>query len=123
MEGEHGAAPENRDPVNSRALTGSHLEALLAGIRPPRMVSRVASAMSTSAAGSGRVAVTEALSAMEWMSRLPGISKIRLSPTPMQPEHRPMIKVSALNTSEMFRLDAPMARRMPISLRRSSTLI
>ena len=41
----------------------------------------------------------------------------------MRPEHRPMMKVSALNTSEMFRLEAPMARRMPISLRRSSTLI
>ena len=34
-----------------------------------------------------------------------------------------MIKVSALNTSDTLRLDAPMARRMPISLRRSSTLI
>ena len=47
-----------------RALTGSHLEALLAGIRPPRMVSSVASAISTSAACSGRAAVTEALVAL-----------------------------------------------------------
>jgi len=54
---------------------------------------------------------------------LPGMSSSLLRPMPMRPEHRPMMKVSALNTSEMFRLEAPMARRMPISLRRSSTLI
>ena len=41
----------------------------------------------------------------------------------MMPEQRPMMKVSALNTSETFRLEAPMARRMPISFRRSRTLI
>ena len=34
-----------------------------------------------------------------------------------------MITVSALNTRETSRLDAPMARRMPISFVRSSTLI
>ena len=61
--------------------------------------------------------------AIFWMSMLPGMSSSLLRPMPMRPEHRPMMKVSALNTSEMFRLDAPMARRMPISLRRSSTLI
>jgi glycosyltransferase involved in cell wall biosynthesis len=67
--------------------------------------------------------VTEALSAMEWMSMLPGISSSRHRPTPITPEHIPIMKVSALNTSETLCLDAPMARRIPISLRRSSTLI
>lgn len=52
-----------------------------------------------------------------------GMSSSRQSTTPITPEHRPMIKVSALNTCETLCLEAPMARRMPISLRRSSTLI
>ena len=38
------------------------------------------------------------------------------TPMPSRPEQQPMIKVSALNTCEMLRLDAPSARRMPISL-------
>ena len=104
-------------------MTGLLLAALRAGIRPPRMVSRVASAMRISAAESGSEAVTSLEPEMEWMSMLPGMSSSRLRPTPMTPEHRPMMKVSALNTSETLRLEAPMARRMPISLRRSSTLI
>ena len=45
------------------------------------------------------------------------------SDTPMSrtPAQQPMMKVSALNTWEMFRLEAPRARRMPISLVRSIT--
>ena len=39
------------------------------------------------------------------------------------PAIKPSIKVSALNTLAMLRLDAPMARRMPISFLRSSTLM
>ena len=92
-------------------------------MKPPRMVSTVARTISTRAAFSGRRATTLVPLEIFWMSMLPGMSRISLSTTPITPEHRPMMKVSALNTSEMFRLDAPMARRMPISLRRSSTLI
>ena len=105
------------------AVTGLHLAALRAGIRPPRMVSRVASTIRINAALGGSTAVTLLVPAMEWMSMLPGISSSRHRPTPITPEHRPMMKVSALNTSETLCLDAPMARRIPISLRRSSTLI
>ena len=36
---------------------------------------------------------------------------------------RPSIKVSALNTFATLRFDAPIARRMPISFLRSSTLM
>ena len=45
------------------------------------------------------------------------------TPTPKAPEQRPMMRVSALNTWEMLRLEAPMARKMPISLVRSITLM
>ena len=44
-------------------------------------------------------------------------------PMPMAPEQKPSMSVSALNTREMSRLLAPMARRMPISFVRSSTEI
>ena len=40
---------------------------------------------------------------------LPGISSSRHGPTPITPEHIPIMKVSALNTSETLCLDAPMA--------------
>ena len=42
-------------------------------------------------------------------------------PMPMAPARKPTMSVSALNTREMSRFDAPMARRMPISFVRSST--
>ena len=44
-------------------------------------------------------------------------------PMPMAPEQKPSMSVSALNTREISRLLAPMARRMPISFVRSSTEI
>ena len=47
----------------------------------------------------------------------------KLTPMPIRPAQRPMIKVSALNTWEMFPLEAPMARRIPISFCLSRTLI
>ena len=43
------------------------------------------------------------------------------SPTPRSPAKSPSRTVSALKTAEMLPLDAPSARRMPISLVRSST--
>jgi hypothetical protein len=42
---------------------------------------------------------------------------------PMAPAVKPMISVSALNTRDTSRLDAPMARRIPIYLVRTSTEI
>ena len=52
-----------------------------------------------------------------------GMIRISVTPIPISPANAPMIKVSALNTWPTFRLDAPMARRIPISFRRSSTLM
>ena len=54
---------------------------------------------------------------------LQGIRSSRVIPMPINPAHRPMMKASALNTWDIFPLDAPMARRMPISFFRSNTLI
>ena len=56
-----------------------------------------------------------------WITWLMGSSASRDTPMPMSPAQQPMMKVSALNTWEMFPLEAPRARRMPISLVRSST--
>ena len=114
---------EERFYSDRRALTGLLLAAPMAGMRPARMVRRVASTMRNAAASSGRMAVRVSLPETCRMSMLPGMSRISLSTMPMTPEHRPMMNVSALNTSETFILEAPMARRMPISFRRSSTLI
>ena len=41
----------------------------------------------------------------------------------MSPDEKPMMTVSALNMTETSRLEAPMARRMPISRVRSWTEI
>ncbi len=61
---------------------------------------------------------------MTWlMMKLVGIIRISVTIMPMIPASAPMINVSALKTCPTLRFDAPMARRMPISLRRSSTLI
>ena len=40
-------------------------------------------------------------------------------PTPNRPESKPIIMVSALNILDTFFLEAPIARKIPISLVRS----
>ena len=50
-----------------------------------------------------------------------GIQASMLTPTPRAPEKSPMMRVSALKTREMLRFDAPIARKIPISLVRSMT--
>ena len=59
----------------------------------------------------------------EYTTKLIGIFKINVITIPIIPEVKPMIKVSALNTREISRLEAPMARKIPISLVRSRTEI
>ena len=54
---------------------------------------------------------------------LPGIRRISVIAIPKIPAQAPMIKVSALNTWDTFFFEAPIARRIPISFLRSSTLI
>ena len=52
-----------------------------------------------------------------------GISISKVIPIPIRPAHRPIIQVSALNTADTFFLEAPIALKIPISFRRSKTLI
>ena len=62
----------------------------------------------------GREAFTLFVPATECMIAFPGISIRSVSPIPINPAHSPMIKVSALNTLEMFFFEAPIALSMPI---------
>ena len=43
--------------------------------------------------------------------------------TPINPDNNPIMSVSAINTKEILPLDAPILRKIPISLVRSSTEI
>ena len=52
-----------------------------------------------------------------------GMVSSRDTPMPTAPAQKPMIRVSALNIPETFFLEAPMARRTPISFVRSCTEI
>ena len=52
-----------------------------------------------------------------------GMHSTQVISTPSAPEVKPMMTVSALNMEDTFRLEAPMARKMPISLVRSWTEI
>ena len=54
---------------------------------------------------------------------LMGMFKSTVMNMPISPAARPMMNVSALNTRDTSFFDAPIARRMPISFVRSSTLI
>ena len=42
---------------------------------------------------------------------------------PIRPANKPIINVSALNTCEILRFEAPIALKIPISFLRSNTLI
>ena len=105
------------------AVTGSLFDAFFDGIRPPRSVKRILSKISTSAGTTGSTALTSVVFARLWIIALTGIIRSSVNPIPISPAHSPIIKVSALNTWETFRFDAPMALRIPISFLRSNTLI
>ena len=87
------------------------------------MVSSTLTTTSVTAVGTDRKALTAVVSARAWMMALMGISSSSVKPMPIRPAHSPMMNVSALNTCETLCRDAPMARRIPISLVRSSTEI
>ena len=57
------------------------------------------------------------------MIALPGINNKHAVPTPINPEQRPIINVSAVNTCDTLRLLAPIARSIPISFVLSRTEI
>ena len=105
------------------AVTGSLFAAFLDGMIPPSRVSPILKRISTIAGSTGKNALILLLSATAWMIIFPGIRSSNDSPIPISPAHRPMITVSALNTCDTFLLDAPIARRIPISFFRSSTLM
>ena len=103
-----------------RATTGSLLAALWAGIRPATAVSSTEIRTRITAATGGR----KALAAMPAISRirmLMGMISSSVRAMPTNPAARPTSMVSALKTRLISRLDAPTARRIPISLVRSST--
>ena len=60
---------------------------------------------------------------MENRIALIGISSNSVTAIPIAPAVKPTMVVSALNTFEISRFDAPIERRIPISLVRSSTEI
>lgn len=105
------------------AVTGSFLAAFFAGINPPINVSTMLSIISTTALTGGSAALTAVESVTACIMLLHGISSNNVIAIPIIPEQKPIINVSALNTCEMFLLEAPIARSIPISLVLSSTEI
>ena len=71
----------------------------------------------------GKIALTSSVPAIECMMALIGINKTKETMMPIAPAKKPMMIVSALKTAEILPLDAPIERKIPISLLRSRTLI
>ena len=103
-----------------RAITGSRLAAKRLGIIPAISVSTTLIVIRTIPPSTGSDA-TPGMPASALIIRLIGISKSTVIIIPIAPDIKPIIIVSALNTRDTSRLDAPSERRMPISLVRSST--
>ena len=99
------------------ASTGSFLAAFPDGIRLAINVNIILNPTNTTALHMGRWALISVVLAAIWIIELIGISSSNAIPTPIIPANKPTINVSALNTWEIFLLDAPIARRIPISLR------
>ena len=99
---------EKENYSERRAVTGLHLAALRAGIRPPRIVSRVARTIRPVQPWR-QTAVTLVVPAMEDEHVAGGSAAAGTGPTPITPEHIPIMKVSALNTFGDIMPDAPMA--------------
>ena len=103
------------------AVTGSFVAARFAGSRPPTIVISMLITIRITAAPAGSTARTESVPTRCAMIELIGNVSSTEMPTPIRPAQKPMMNVSALNTCEMLRFEAPSARRMPISFVRSST--
>ena len=104
------------------AITGSFLAASLDGIRPPINVSMTLMMTSITPPFQGSADTPATLMKLS-ITLLIGILISTVTPIPMSPEKRPMINVSALNTLEISFFEAPMLRRIPISLVLSRTEI
>lgn len=99
-----------------KAITGSFLAAFLAGNKPPIIVIMILMRISIKAAVNDNCAVILLIPDTLWITEFIGIMRINDINIPSMPEQQPIINVSALNTWEILRLDAPSARSMPISL-------
>ena len=104
-------------------MTGSCLAAALEGNTPPIKVSTTLNTISIKALDTGKYALTSVVPNKACMIALPGINNKHAVPTPINPEQRPIINVSAVNTCDTLRLLAPIARSIPISFVLSRTEI
>ena len=102
------------------AITGSFLEAILAGINPPIKVKVILIIISIIACIGFRLATPSSLDKL-YIILLIGTIKILAITIPKIPLNKPIINVSALNTRVISFLRAPIAHKIPISLVRSST--
>ena len=93
------------------------------GMRPAINVSAMLMTTSATPPATGKMAFRLSIPVRWCTTRLMGMMSNSVMPMPMAPEQKPSMSVYALNTREMSRLLAPMARRMPISFVRSRTEI
>ena len=96
------------------------MAATLDGINPAIKVSSILMITRMTAPPAGREATPE-ISAIDSIIILIGIFSSMVMIIPKAPATKPTIKVSALNTWEISRLEAPMLRKIPISFVLSST--
>ena len=104
------------------ASTGSRRAALMAGTTPATSVRITETAMSERAFAnvSAMMLAMPRVWSMNWLTGMDMSSTMAMANTP---ENSPSIAVSALKMLATPSLEAPMARRMPISFLRSSTLM
>ena len=86
------------------AVTGSFAAAFLEGIKPPSKVNAILSRIRITAPMTGSEALTASEPVTAWMIAFPGTKSRKVMPATSSPAHRPIIKVSALNTWEILRL-------------------
>ena len=96
------------------ASTGSFFAAKRDGIRPATNVRNMLIATRIIAPSHGSAAIPE-IPVYAWMITFTGMVRSSVIPIPIIPAAKPTINVSALNTLEISRLEAPMLRRIPIS--------
>ena len=80
------------------------------GMRPAINVSAMLMTTSAAPPATGRMAFRLSIPVRWCTTRLMGMISNSVMPMPMAPEQKPSMSVSALNTREISRLLAPMAR-------------
>ena len=105
------------------AATGSFFAAIREGMMPAISVKTMLIRTSIMPARHGRTAVSVSMPVSDRTIRFSGMHNSIYAIIPIAPAQKPIISVSALNTDEISRFDAPMERRIPISFVRSSTEI